>query len=132
MNFFERQTNQPSNSQETRLSPEAAQEEANMMRVKLKEIIGHEPTVADYDKALQAIEEMKEAAANETDGQRAFLKAVEAGNKYFQKGVEALYKTITLGMDKRQHGDEHLHMFDSAHTRLELLKAEAEKLEGTK
>lgn len=129
---IENQMPQIKNNEEL-LNSEEAQQEANMMRVKIAEMIGHEPTAEDYENALTAVEEMKDAAENETetDNEKRAIKVLQVGAKYWSKGIDLLYKTITLGLGKQkieEDDDAYLHMFDTAKQRLELLKKKAEKL----
>ena len=114
----------PANKDSARMELAEAQMEANMMRVKMKEIVDHEPTSEDYDKALQTVEEMKEAAANESDADKAFFKMMQIGNKYFTKLILGEGTT-----PKDKEWTKHLmHMFDDAEASLNQLKKEAEKL----
>jgi hypothetical protein len=120
------------NKHEGRLGPEEAQMEANMVRVRLKEAIGHEPTGEDYDNALRAVEEIKELAANESEFDKNFFHVLQIGNKYFQGAADVLLKVITLGKRPNESDVEnveyHRHMFDDAETNLRQLKEKAEKM----
>lgn len=122
---------------ESGMNIEEAQLEANMMRVKLKEMLKHEPTAEDYDQALRAVEEMKELAANEPEFDKIFLKLMQIGNKYFQKVPEGLVWLLRLGNYPKDQIDVevrefHLHMFDDAVAKLNHLKEKAEKFEQDK
>ncbi len=116
---------------EKRLSPEEASLEANMMRIKLKEVLDREPTSEDYDNALKMVEEMKVAALIEkrTDGEAAFLKLVQIGDKYFNKGVEKLVRLFSLGFVKSDPKfiQEREEFWDDAETKLNRLKQQAEQ-----
>ena len=101
-----------------------------MVRLKVQEIVGHEPTAEDYTHALQAVEEMRELAANEPDFDKIVGKMFQIGNKYFQQGVGGFVRILSLGRrPDPQVSDWHLHMFDDAQARLEQLKKEAEKMD---
>lgn len=114
--------------EDDRLDSEEAQVEANMLRVKLKEVVGHEPTAEDYDKALAAVEEMKEAAAKEPEFDKHFFQVLQIGSKYFDKGIDALVKVITLG--KLPIEGDRRNMFEDAELRLKQLREQAEKMAG--
>ena len=79
---------------EERLSPEEAQHEADMIRVKLKEALKHEPTLKDYRNAYKAVEEMKGAAFGEPVGEYLFFKLLQIGNKYFQGAAEGIESSL--------------------------------------
>jgi len=114
------------------LPEDEAHLEANMLRVKMREMIDHEPTAEDYEQALKAVEELKEYAANESNGDKIFLKMMQVGNKYFLKGVDFLANTLTLGLLKdriKKDTEYRLHMFDNDEQELAELKRQAENLE---
>jgi hypothetical protein len=115
---------------EERMGLEEAQEEAGMMKVRLAEIVGHEPTSEDYDKALEVVEEMKAAAENETDFDKALIAVNRVGIKYYAGPIVDIFvRAVTLGKFNVTHwaqgrGD----IFDSAEKKLEKLKQAAEKV----
>ncbi|MDP2598688.1 MAG: hypothetical protein Q8P49_02570 [Candidatus Liptonbacteria bacterium] len=117
-----------------RFSHEEARLEANMIRVKLKEALKHEPTAEDYDKALAMIEEMKIEALTEPESDEAdqtIFRLMQIGQKYFDKGVEGLVRLLSFGLAK---GDPNFakrraEIWDDAETKLNRLKEEAEKLD---
>jgi hypothetical protein len=125
----EKITNLSESSNEGRLGLEDAQMEANMMRVKLKEVVGHEPTKEDYDKALQMVEELKKSAANESDAERAFIKMVQVGDRFFGEAAEILIRAITFGA-KPDGGTSQarMHVLDNYQQRFEKLKSDAEEM----
>ena len=123
----------PKNENDGRMELEEAQTEANMIRVKMKEMVDHEPTAEDYDNALMAVEEMKELAASESNSEKVFFKLMQIGNKYFQKVPDGLVWLLRLGNYPRDQRDVevrefHLHMFDDAEASLKKLKEEADQL----
>ncbi len=120
--------------QEQRFSPEEARLEANMMRIKLKEALEHEPTAEDYDRALAMVEEMKREAFTESkrsEGDKAFFKLVQIGQKYFDKGIDGFVRLLSLGFVKSDPNSlkERVEFWDDAETKLNRLKAKAEKLD---
>jgi hypothetical protein len=112
------------------LGEDEAHAEANMLRVKLKEIVHREPTSEDYDKALQAVEEMKRLAEEEPAFAKVLHEAARIGNRYFQDAAEGLLWALTLGKrpDERDllNREEFLNMFEDAASQLEVLKKDAE------
>ncbi|MGC1684863.1 MAG: hypothetical protein WA734_04535 [Candidatus Acidiferrales bacterium] len=113
------------------LNEAEAREDGDMLRAKLKEMVGHEPTAEDYDRALQAVEEMKKLAEEEPQFDRIFFKMMRIGNKYFQGMADGLLSL--LSMDKRPNESDlenrnwHLHMFEDATSRLQELRISTEK-----
>jgi len=102
-----------------------------MIRVKLEEAVGHEPTASDYDRALKAVEEIKKLAEEEPQFDKVFLKMFQIGNKYFQNIVDVPLWILTLGKkpDSTDRADNwHRHMFDDAEKALHDLKEEADSL----
>jgi hypothetical protein len=112
------------------LAPEKAQLESRMLRVKLAELVGREPTTEDYDKALQAVEEVKQLAEGEPQFDKLLYELLRIGNKYFNDAADGLLWIFTLGarpneLDKVNREDS-LEMFRDAAARLEDLKRKAE------
>ena len=125
---------------ESRLPLEEARLEANMIRVKLKEILKREPTAEDYGNAYLAVEEMKDLAIKEPLSELMFFKLVQIGNKYFHGAAEGLVRLLTLGSRQpdgkwSELNESYLHRFDDAMAKFQYLVNRAEKLseeEGTK
>jgi hypothetical protein len=119
---------QPKNG-EAPMDRDEAQLEADMLRIKVQEMVGHEPTAEDYDRALQAIEEMREKAANEPEFSAQEM--LRIGSKYFEKGLDTFGKIISFGRlnDPELHERRmHMYDFDSARAALEHLKEKVERL----
>jgi hypothetical protein len=100
---------------EGKMDVESALLEAKMMKVKIQEAVGHEPTVADYDEALAEVEEMKKEAEEEAPRGKV--------DKTIFNVMGFLYRIAYYGRK------EDAHFFDTAKEKLEQLKADAEKLE---
>jgi hypothetical protein len=64
--------------------------EAHFIQSKLQEMVGHDPTPEDYDRALQAVDEVFEQGAKAT-----FADAVRICSKYFQWGVQGFVKAMS-------------------------------------
>lgn len=113
-----------------RLEEPEAQLEANMVKMKLAQMIRHEPTAADYDRALQAVEEIKRLAEEEPQFDKIALRIAQIGNKYFNDVADGLLWIFTLGRlpdeRTRQGREMSLHAFDDAQARLEQLRRQAE------
>lgn len=122
--------NNEENYEEKPIGFEEAREEANMMKVKLKEIIGHELTVEDYDKALKMVEEMKNAAANQSEASKNFWELWQDGSRIMDKSAQVLAYILSLGKIKMDNKsiEEDVKIWDDAESKLNRLKREAEQL----
>lgn len=101
-----------------------------MLRAKLGELFDREPTAEDYDKALKAVEEIKQLAEEEPQFDKLLYELLRIGNKYFNDAADGLLWILTFGarpneLDKINREDS-LQMFHDAATRLEHLKRKAE------
>lgn len=137
------------NEKEKRLPLEKAQEEANMMWTINKksetdygrylEKMGYKseerPTVEDYDKALELIEEMKRLADEEPKAKKIFYKLVRAANR----GVQALLLGLGIISSRIINGDsrvffemfdEGIKKFEDAEKKLRDMKKVAEDFEN--
>ena len=118
--------------QPMRLEESAAHDEARMLKTKLQEIVNHEPTAEDYEKARQAVEEIKELASEEPAFDRIVFRAFQIGNKYFNNAADGLLWMMTIGArpDESDKANDsfYLHRFDDASSRLRQLKEQAAKL----
>lgn len=116
------------------LDEDEAHLEANMLRVRLREIVGHEPTADDYEKAFRAVEEVKRLAEEEPHFDKILFKVARIGNKYFNDTADGLLWILSLGRrpneqdkDVRAHS---LRMFEDASVQLETLRRKAESEEA--
>ena len=112
------------------LPDDVAHVEANMVRTKLRELVDHEPTARDYDRALLAIEEMRQLAEEEPQFDKILNKLFRIGNKYFNEAADSLLWLATLGArpdeSDRSFREHTLQMFHDAAGRLDELKKKAE------
>lgn len=109
-----------------------AYDEASLLRAKLREIVNRDPTVEDYDNALQAVDELKRLAESEPEFDKMFLRIMQIGNRYLHVGIDGLLSLVAPGTKrnsaKLSTEDWHVHMFDDASSRLKDLRDEAERL----
>jgi len=114
-----------------RLSPEEAREEANIVRIKLKEILSEnlkrEPTAEDYGKALAMVEDLKaEALMEGTDKHEKLLRRNQVLEKYGNIGTEAIIRWLFLGLiEKKINMGGAVDATNDAISQLERLRAEA-------
>lgn len=122
-----------------RMGLEEAQADANLMRAKLTELYGREPTSEDYSKTSQWIEELKKLAEDEPTFKKVFLKILQINSKYLGPeglGMNKLIEIITMGKFNPYKEDEKTFPgmkrpwddFDNAAERLRKLKEKAEKI----
>ena len=108
-----------------------AHDEANMLRVKLKEMVHHEPTAEDYAKALQAVEEMRQLAEEEPAFEKIVYRVSRIGHEFFQNAADGALLYLTFGIrpnekDATARQEMLDNSFVDAARRLEQLKAKAE------
>ena len=129
------------NEQDERLDATEAQEEANMMRVKLnlspetgtklEDGFGKKPTKKDYERAFQAVEEMKRLVEEEPATEIILNKVLRIAENARINAEALLYLIATRGT---AHSNEERHdrimagLEDEA-SRLKKLQEEAEKFE---
>lgn len=118
-----------------RLNQGDAHNEANLLKAKLAEMLKREPNSEDYQKAFDAVEEMRRVASEEPNFDKIVFKIFQIGNRYFNNAADGLLWVLTLG-ERPDQSDEanrewHLRRFDDASSRLRELGAEAERLEST-
>jgi hypothetical protein len=115
-----------------RLTEGEAHDEANMMRVKMGVKPGEAgefravnggfergPSAREYEQAFVAIEQLKQAAGNESDYKKAALKVLRVVARPFQEllsGLDAISPTSARNVHDWQ--EERLHMLDDAEKRL--------------
>jgi hypothetical protein len=118
--------------QSERLDEASAHDEAKMLKVKLAEIVNREPIAEDYEKALQAVEDIKRYASEEPTFDKIVFRVFQIGNKYFNNSADGLLWLLTLGArpdeGDKASADWQLHRFDDASARLQQLKEQAENL----
>ncbi len=124
----------PMPSEEEKMGLEEAQGEANMMRAKLKEAVGHEPTAADYDEALRLVEEITEAAAKEPTSEKVQNEIMRRLYNVSGSISGALISMLSLGSrpnEKDQAWDaERMEIWNDAALELKKLKEKAKELES--
>jgi hypothetical protein len=104
-----------------------------MMRAKLKEAVGHEPTAADYDEALRLVEEITEGAAKEPTSEKVQNEIMRRLYNVSGSISGALISMLSLGSrpnEKDQAWDvERMEIWNDAALELKKLKEKAQEFE---